>query len=141
MLAIRALSDIVGLRRNDAWTKYACASAAAFARAYLKTYPVPLRESSIYDSESLGDGRAHVGTPTAVSKVEEAFSNLLPLRYFPTTLYIAPALCKSIKQAWFKMRGRKTDSRKEEHVPGSWTLFERNVYSFTDPEASRMPGI
>jgi hypothetical protein len=45
MLSRRALSDIVGLRRQDAWTKYACASAAGFARAYLKTRPVPLRES------------------------------------------------------------------------------------------------
>jgi nucleoside phosphorylase len=35
MLSIRSLSDIVGLKRQDAWTKYACASAAAFARAYL----------------------------------------------------------------------------------------------------------
>src|SRR5262249_29888404 len=28
MLAIRGVSDIVGLKRADAWTKYACASAA-----------------------------------------------------------------------------------------------------------------
>jgi nucleoside phosphorylase len=29
MLSIRGLSDIVGLKRQDTWTKYACASAAA----------------------------------------------------------------------------------------------------------------
>ena len=40
MLSIRGLSDIVGLRRQDAWTKYACASAAAFTRGYLRTRPV-----------------------------------------------------------------------------------------------------
>ncbi|HEX2686329.1 MAG TPA: hypothetical protein VHN14_06915 [Kofleriaceae bacterium] len=40
MLAIRGISDIVGLKRADAWTKYACASAAAFARAFLRTRPV-----------------------------------------------------------------------------------------------------
>ena len=45
MLSIRSLSDIVGLKRQDAWTKYACASAAAFTRAYLQTRPVPIRES------------------------------------------------------------------------------------------------
>jgi nucleoside phosphorylase len=32
MLSIRGLSDIVGFKRQDAWTKYACASAAAFTR-------------------------------------------------------------------------------------------------------------
>jgi len=42
MLAIRGISDVVGLPRTDAWTKYACASAAAFARAFLRTQPVPV---------------------------------------------------------------------------------------------------
>ncbi len=42
MLAIRGISDIVGLKRSDAWTKYACASAAAFTRAFLRTRPVEL---------------------------------------------------------------------------------------------------
>jgi nucleoside phosphorylase len=40
MLAIRGISDIVGLKRSDAWTKYACASAAAFTRAFLRTRPI-----------------------------------------------------------------------------------------------------
>jgi WD40 repeat protein/nucleoside phosphorylase len=40
MLAIRGISDIVGLKRSDAWTKYACAAAAAFTRAFLRTRPV-----------------------------------------------------------------------------------------------------
>ena len=39
MLAIRGISDIVGLRRADVWTKYARASAAAFTRAFLRTRP------------------------------------------------------------------------------------------------------
>jgi WD40 repeat protein/nucleoside phosphorylase len=42
MLAIRGISDIIGLRRSDAWTKFACASAAAFTRAFLRTRPVPV---------------------------------------------------------------------------------------------------
>jgi nucleoside phosphorylase len=45
MLAIRGISDIVGLPRADAWTKFACASAAAFARAFLRTQPVPVGAS------------------------------------------------------------------------------------------------
>jgi nucleoside phosphorylase len=42
MLAIRGISDIVGLKRADAWTKFACASAAAFTRAFLRTRPIPV---------------------------------------------------------------------------------------------------
>jgi nucleoside phosphorylase len=46
MLAIRGISDIVGLKRADAWTKYACASAAAFTRAFLRTRPIELRPAA-----------------------------------------------------------------------------------------------
>jgi len=46
MLAIRGISDIVGLKRADAWTKYACASAAAFTRAFLRTRPVSVGASA-----------------------------------------------------------------------------------------------
>jgi nucleoside phosphorylase len=47
MLAIRGISDIVGLKRADAWTKFACASAAAFTCAFLRTRPVPLGSSTV----------------------------------------------------------------------------------------------
>jgi nucleoside phosphorylase len=35
ILAIRGISDIVGFKREDEWTKYACCTAAAFAYALL----------------------------------------------------------------------------------------------------------
>jgi nucleoside phosphorylase len=41
MLAIRGISDLVGLKRDERWTHYACATAAVFTRAYLATTPVP----------------------------------------------------------------------------------------------------
>jgi CheY-like chemotaxis protein len=41
MVAVRGISDIVGLARDEAWTRYACATAAAFAKAFLRTHPVP----------------------------------------------------------------------------------------------------
>lgn len=41
MLAIRGISDIVGFKRDEDWTLYACHSAAQMARAYLRTTPVP----------------------------------------------------------------------------------------------------
>jgi len=46
MLAIRGISDIVGLSRADAWTKYACTSAAAFTRAFLRTRPIEVSDSA-----------------------------------------------------------------------------------------------
>jgi formylglycine-generating enzyme required for sulfatase activity/nucleoside phosphorylase len=39
-LSIRGLSDVVGLKRDHAWTEYACHSAAAFMRAFLLTHPI-----------------------------------------------------------------------------------------------------
>lgn len=41
-LAIRGISDVVGIPRNHAWTAYAAASAAAFARAFLRMGPIPV---------------------------------------------------------------------------------------------------
>jgi CheY-like chemotaxis protein/two-component sensor histidine kinase len=40
MLAVRGISDVVGLVRDEAWVRYACATAAAFAKAFLRTRPV-----------------------------------------------------------------------------------------------------
>ena len=42
ILAIRGISDIVGLRREDVWTRYACESAAAFTYHLLRTDLVPV---------------------------------------------------------------------------------------------------
>jgi len=46
VLPIRGIRDIVGLSCSDSWTKYACAAAAAFARAFLRTRPVSVGASS-----------------------------------------------------------------------------------------------
>ena len=37
ILAVRGISDIVGFRRDDSWTAYACHSAAAFTQALLRS--------------------------------------------------------------------------------------------------------
>ena len=57
MLAIRGISDIVGLKRADAWTKYACASAAAFTRAFLRTRPIELGATATGAVETLPAAR------------------------------------------------------------------------------------
>lgn len=56
MLAIRGISDIVGLKRSDAWTKYACATAAAFACAFLRTRPIDPRTPHVANSSSPKNG-------------------------------------------------------------------------------------
>jgi len=142
MLSIRGLSDIVGLKRQDAWTKYACASAAAFTRAYLRTRPVPLREqpkemeapvSSVHQiAREKGEHRA--------AKIEESFANLIPLRHFPDTLYVAPALCKTRKHGWFLLN-KRAPRKNRDYVPSAWTVFESNLYSLVDPERSRLKTI
>jgi nucleoside phosphorylase len=43
ILAIRGISDIVGLRRDEAWTKYACETAAAFALSLANSPLLPIQ--------------------------------------------------------------------------------------------------
>jgi nucleoside phosphorylase len=63
MLAIRGISDLVGLKRSDAWAKFACAAAAALTRAFLQTGPVPVGVGhSLAVVESVA---ANVDTPHA----------------------------------------------------------------------------
>jgi len=40
VLAVRGVSDVVGFHRDEAWTRYACESAAALAIAILRARPV-----------------------------------------------------------------------------------------------------
>ena len=44
-VAIRGLSDVVGFKRDPGWTAYACHSAAAFTRAFLRSRPIEPRAS------------------------------------------------------------------------------------------------
>lgn len=135
MLAIRGLSDIVGLNRSNLWTKYACSSAAAFARAYLKTRPVEIRESVT--------PRTEMAAPTAepepdnVVELDVLYSNLVPLKAYPPRIYSAPATVSTYGQAWALLR----KTRSKAHIPGSWILHNNMIHSFTDPEESRLENI
>jgi len=143
MLSIRGLSDIVGFKRQDAWTKYACASAAAFTRAYLRTQPVPVRPLPQPEARSavvLHRGGSGDEPDYRAAEAEEAFANLIPLRHFPETLYIAPALSKTRRQSWLLLNQGAPD-KSADRVPGAWALHEGNLYSFVDPERSRLKTI
>jgi len=61
MLAIRGISDLVGLRRSEAWTKYACASAAAFTRAFLRTRPIEVASGDVGHQRPTGVVSAEQG--------------------------------------------------------------------------------
>jgi nucleoside phosphorylase len=140
MLSIRSLSDIIGLKRQDAWTKYACASAAAFTRAYLQTRPVPIRESETPIVVPVPHDTPREGPEHLAAELEESFANLTPLRHFPDTLYIAPATSKTRKQSWFLLNKGVSD-KSAVRISGAWTIYERNLYSFVDPERSRLKEI
>jgi len=64
VMAIRGISDIVGLVRDPAWTRYACHSAAAFTYAFIRAGIVNSRTKSV-DSSSVqtqADVHAQKGT-------------------------------------------------------------------------------
>ena len=46
VMAIRGISDIIGLKRSDQWTKYACQTAAAFAYAFVTAGIITPRATS-----------------------------------------------------------------------------------------------
>jgi hypothetical protein len=138
MLAIRGLSDIVGFKRSDSWTRYACASAAAFARAYLRTRPVEVRSPT----ESTGDKGSVAVTPVIEEEDGrgEAYATLLPLSSSPERLFVGPAKCTSMKDGWRQLleQGNKKKKSKpaDPYIPNAWLLYEGNVYTLADPEKS-----
>jgi nucleoside phosphorylase len=143
MLSIRGLSDIVGLRRQDAWTKYACASAAAFARAYLRTRPIEIRQSLEANAGSTSTTRRKSSgepSPPQDSTEEEGFANLAPLRDFPATLYVAPALSTSRRKSW-ELLNQGASGGAKRRTPGAWALHDGNLLSLVDPRRSGLSEI
>lgn len=139
MLSIRGLSDVVGLKRQEAWTKYACASAAAFAAAYLTTRPVPNKTPSSQGSswdEAKGESNDQQ-EETHETGSEESFANLLLLRHFPETLYVAPSRISSRKAVWAHLNSLPT-SRSLDRIPSAWTVHENMLYSLVDPARLRL---
>lgn len=140
MLAIRALSDIVGLRRKDAWTKFACRSAAAFARAYLMTTPVAPKRARTERRGSSGTKKNGVRRDDEAGTSDRPtlpiYSNLLPLKAYPKTLFVAPALCKSQKQAWAVLLRSPSGP-----IPRAWAYHGKYLYSLFDPSRSEFERI
>ena len=135
MLSIRSLSDVVGLKRQDTWTKYACSAAAAFAAAYLRTAPIEGKSSKASDTPTSREKSHEEGAQEG--DIEESFANLLELRHFPETLYVAPALSHSRKAIWAQI-SPPSSVKPEDYISSAWTLHEGMLYSFVDPTRSRL---
>lgn len=119
MVAVRGISDLVGLKRNEAWTKYACASAAAFARAFLRTRPVPPKASP-----PKPDGRLDLEMPPP----DVLFANLARVERYPEQLFISTASVPKYRQAWDRLLEGNPG-----FVPSAWLLHDKRLYSFEDP--------
>ena len=141
MLSIRGLSDIIGLKRNDAWTKYACSATAAFAAAYLRTQPVEIKQLAAGDGK--GSKSTNVDETDFAGAIEESFANIILLRHFPETLYVAPAHANTRAALWALLNENAPPKGKEkgkgnEFIPNAWTVHDKMFYGFVDPERSRL---
>ena len=123
MIAIRGISDLVGLHRQESWTKYACAAAANFARAFLGTQPVPAPAS----------GPSQNPAVSTVQSPNTVYANLVPLFGYPKSLFVAPALVGSFAAAWASL---KSSAPQGVYIPRCWVLFNKNVFTFYDPRTS-----
>lgn len=130
MLAIRGISDIVGLKRSEAWTKYACLSAAAFARAFLRTRPIEPKTVRTATTSSANTKASASARETANPRLDTLYLNMARLSEYPRTIYVAPTDCGSLKHAW----GRLRDGAKG-YVTQAWVLHGKNIYSFVDPSS------
>ncbi|MFY9224124.1 MAG: hypothetical protein WAQ98_15745 [Blastocatellia bacterium] len=88
ILAIRGISDIVGFKRHDDWTQYACHSAAALAKALItKTKPITPKIQSSKSQISTNsnkkkqeDQETKLNLLTRLSKLPNpVFNNLLTI--------------------------------------------------------------
>lgn len=141
VLAIRGISDIVGFKRSNEWTSYACHTAASFTAALLRYRPINPR--SVVDP-STGAGGLDNGTDsksssvdhrasifktlppnlTPLVKTEKLYSNLLEVSYFPDEIHSVQTDCKDAKEVWGLLRNETNDP------PGDWFYKGKALYSF-----------
>lgn len=77
VLAIRGISDVVGFKREEAWTKYACESSAAFMTALIKAGGLLNSGSNRAESAPFsGKADALIGHPTAAQQRRQDVAEL-----------------------------------------------------------------
>lgn len=81
LLCVRGISDIIGYKRSDKWTEFACHSAASLLRAVLANAPFDFSDSfEVSDSVSL-----HVPGTEASKASPVSYSQVLKPNYPPMT--------------------------------------------------------
>lgn len=138
VLGIRGISDTVGYKRSPDWTSYACDTAAVFTEALLRTRPiVPLETrtamqepqveaSELGGSRPVGVFRTKPPNPSAITRKEQLYSNLLEVSYFPNKLFVLETDCKDAKEVWTAL------SLNSDDPPGDWFYKRKAVHSFHD---------
>lgn len=84
------------------------------------------RGKPVWSNKAVGRPRVE-GMSACVQKQETLYSNLLPLRSYPSVLYVAPTLYRDYGALWANLRGGS-----KQHVSGAWLLHEGNLLSFAD---------
>jgi nucleoside phosphorylase len=138
VLAIRGISDVVGFKRSQEWTEYACHTAASFTHALLRFRPFPPRsaQSTVSISETkdvskpqnqqVGVFKQKPPEPLPLSKKETLFSNLLEITYYPETIYLIETDCKDRNAVWAILNNETEDP------PADWIYRGKTLYAFHD---------
>ncbi len=93
ILAIRGISDIVGFKRHQDWTTYACHSAASFTFALLKTRVIKPRDSR-FAKKIMTINENVIQSPKAYQSVD-ASAFVLPINQITEVVAEAESLAKS----------------------------------------------
>lgn len=141
VLAIRGISDIVGFKRSDDWTEYACHTAAAFTYSLLRYRPIiPISVKGESDDSDKPDTSAQYPKIThpvgvfkepppnlaPIAKKETLYSNLLEVSYFPESLYSVRTDCSKRTEVWTLL------NKTVKEPPNDWIVKGRTLYAFHD---------
>lgn len=78
-IAIRGISDVIGVPRNPEWTAYAAASAAAFTHAFLRTGPISVDEHN--DGTTIDNRSSRIGSHGNQPSTAPANPGINPFEY------------------------------------------------------------
>lgn len=144
-IAIRGISDIVGLDRDPKWTEYACNSAAAFAISFIKSGKIESREESPVKVETNKtkpeDKKKRANQPNQkkqnleavaqiepIAKKEKLYSNLLTVDSFSEKIYTAKTSYSDDRDLYFAFDRLNLFPDRER------TVKSKILYSFHDLE-------
>ena len=72
--------------------------------------------------------------------LKESFANIILLRHFPETLYVAPAHANTRAALW-ALLNQSANPKQKDYIPNAWTVHDKMFYGFVDPERSRLRSV